>query len=202
MARKPRENIRAIETFDTIISAASRVFAEKGFDGTSMRDIAEAAGISKALLFHHFKAKELLYEKVSLQSSQGLVKFVQDRVDQVDDPLMRIKEFMIASAEYFEKNRWAWMASSNSFWNDPNRSARAEQMRRRKLYETLLRNLLTEAVRQGHLREIDVAVTGRLLLSSLNWMNRWYNPEKPLRPAQIAEMYFDIVLKGIGPENR
>jgi hypothetical protein len=70
-------------------------------------------------------------------------------------------------------------------------------MTRRDRYENFLRGLIEEAIEAGEIREVDVAMAGRLILSSLNWMHRWYNPNKVMTPEQIADVYFDLVFNGL-----
>jgi hypothetical protein len=70
-------------------------------------------------------------------------------------------------------------------------------MTRRDRYENFLRGLIEEAIEAGEIREVDVPMAGRLILSSLNWMHRWYNPNKSLTPEQIADVYFDLVFSGL-----
>ena len=71
---------------------------------------------------------------------------------------------------------------------------------RRDRYEQHLRTLIQEAIDAGEIRsDIDVAMTGRLILSSLNWMHRWYDPAKPSTPVDLADTYFDLIFKGLRP---
>ena len=64
-------------------------------------------------------------------------------------------------------------------------------------YENLLRSLIQEAIEAGELRPLDVPLAGRLILSALNWMHRWYRPEKGMSAPQIADAYFDMILNGL-----
>ena len=77
-------------------------------------------------------------------------------------------------------------------------------MTRRDRFEHFLRGLIQEAIDAGEIRKLDVPMTGRLILSSLNWMHRWYNPNKSATPEQIADIFFDMVFNGLrndGPAN-
>ena len=161
-----------------------------------MRDIAVACGISKALLYHHFANKEEIYSRVTVGSTDELYLFVRDRVPS-GPPSAKIRAFMVATAEYFRRYRWAWIASTTAFWNDPDRHRQRERMTRRDRYENFLRGLIEEAIEAGEIRRIDVPMAGRLILSSLNWMHRWHNPNKSLTPEQIADVYFDLVFNGL-----
>jgi AcrR family transcriptional regulator len=179
-----------------ILAEAGRLFASKGFEGTSMRDIALACGISKSLLYHHFSNKDEIYARVAVGSTLELYLFVRDRIPD-GPPSQKIRAFMVATAEYFRRYRWAWIASTTAFWNDPDRSRHKERMTRRDRFENFLRSLIQEAIDAGEIRKVDVPMAGRLILSSLNWMHRWYNPNKSATPEQIAEVFFDMIFNGL-----
>jgi AcrR family transcriptional regulator len=181
-----------------ILTEAARIFARKGYEGASMRDIAEACGISKSLLYHHFTSKEEIYSRVAVGATKELYVFVVEHVPSDAAPSEKIRAFMVATAEYFRRHRWAWIASTTAFWNDPERQHRKERMTRRDRYEKFLRELIQEAIDAGEIRDVDVAMTGRLILSSLNWMHRWYNPSMPMKPEQIADQFYDLMFKGLG----
>lgn len=179
-----------------ILAEAGRLFASKGFEGTSMRDIALACGISKSLLYHHFSNKDEIYARVAVGSTLELYLFVRDRIPD-GPPSQKIRAFMVATAEYFRRYRWAWIASTTAFWNDPDRSRHKERLTRRDRFENFLRGLIQEAIDAGEIRKVDVPMTGRLILSSLNWMHRWYNPNKSATPEQIADIFFDMIFNGL-----
>ena len=57
-----------------LLAIARRLFARKGYDNTSLRDIAEEAKITKAALYYHYPNKDALYERVVIESMQGLLQ--------------------------------------------------------------------------------------------------------------------------------
>jgi len=180
-----------------ILSESARLFALKGYDGTSMRDIAEACGISKSLLYHHFTDKDEIYARIALGSTQRLYEFVLDRLPEDGSPPERVRAFMTATADYFQRYRSNWIASTAAFWSDPELRRHKERMMWRDRYEGLIRRLIQDAIDSGDCRPVDVPLAGRLVLSSLNWMHRWYKPDKGLTPAQIADSYFDLIFNGL-----
>lgn len=180
-----------------ILTESAQLFATKGYDGASMRDIAEACGISKSLLYHHFASKDEIYARIALGSTRELYNFVVRRIPGTGPASEKILAFMVATADYFARYRWAWMASTAAFWNDSHRSRQRERMEWRDRYEALLRGLIEEAIATGEFRDLDVPLAGRLILSSLNWMQRWYNPNKPLTPRQIAAAFHDMIFNGL-----
>ena len=191
------ENGDTAERVLQILSTAARLFATSGYDGTAMRDIADACGISKSLLYHHFVDKDEIFARIALGSTRELYQFVHDRLPDGAAPSERIRAFMAATGEYFQRYRWAWIASTGAFWNDPQQRRQKERLMWRDRYEGLIRALIQEAIDAGEIRPVDVPLAGRLVLSALNWMHRWYKPEKGLAASEIAEAYFDMIFNGL-----
>ena len=198
MTAAPEPSDRVLQ----ILTEASGLFAAQGYGGTTMRDIAAACGISKALLYHHFKDKDEIYARIALGFTRELQDFVAARVEQENEPLARVRTFMLASAEYFERYRIAWTASTAAFWNDPVLGRQQERTAQRDAYEGQLRRLLADAVAAGAMRDVDVAVAGRLILSALNWMHRWYSPSGRYTAAEIASQYYAMVVDGLAAPKR
>ena len=191
------ENGEATERELQILATAARLFADSGYAGTSMRDIAEACGISKSLLYHHFADKDEIFARIALGSTRELYHFVRARLPEDATASERIRAFMVATGEFLQRYRWAWIASTTAFWNDPRQQRQKERMMWRDRYEGLVRGLIQEAIEAGELRPLDVPLAGRMILSVLNWMHRWYRPEKGMTAAQIADAYFDMMLNGL-----
>lgn len=180
-----------------ILSEAARLFAASGYERTSMRDIAAACGISKALLYHHFVDKDEIYNRITLGFTRELYGFVAARIPADGPASLKVRAFMTASALFFERYRQVWMTSTAAFWNNPKARGQEERIEWRTRYETLLRALLAEGIDAGELRGVDIANAGRLILSALNWMHRWYQPEGKQTAVEIAETYHDMIFGGL-----
>ena len=191
------ENGDTAERVLQILSTAARLFATSGYDGTSMRDIDDACGIYKSLLYHQFADKYEIFARIALGSTRQLYHFVHDRLPDGAEPSERIRAFMAATGEYFQRYRWSWVASTGAFWNDPQQRRQKERLMWRDRYEGLIRALIQEAIDAGEIRPVDVPLAGRLVLSALNWMHRWYKPEKGLAASEIAEVYSDMIFNGL-----
>ncbi|UWR39501.1 TetR/AcrR family transcriptional regulator [Sulfitobacter sp. W074] len=181
-----------------IIEAAAQLFAERGYDGTSMRDIALAAGISKSLLYHHFADKYEIFSKASASDGAGLNEQVREALVDATCARDKLQIFMTITARYFEENRMSWMASSQEFWSAGENHVSLKMRVRRDSFEKMLRSILDEGVSSGEFRIQDTRMAGRLILSSLNWMQRWYKPGGTKTAEMIAEEYFSLIVNGIG----
>lgn len=191
---------RSSDKVDLILSEAAELFMTKGYEATSMRDIAQKCGISKSLLYHHFTDKYQIFSRATSTSSAGLNETVAEAIAKVQCPREKLRIFMLETASYFEKNRLSWISASQEFWssNEPQMSMQVKL--RRDAFEKMLRSILEEGVEEGVFEIADTRLAGRLILSSLNWMHRWYKPSGSRTAAQIAEAYFDMITAGIAKQ--
>jgi len=197
-ARTKANGGAAVEDRPTqLIEIASRLFATHGYAGTSLRDIAEQANITKAALYYHFPNKEALYEQIVVDNLQALIDRVSGAVEQADSATGQVRAFMLTAADVFAEAPDAWVAGSNVFWSSMGPQIREAAVGRRDRFEQLLRSCIASGVASGEFREVAPATAGRLLLSTLNQMARWIKPDGPSTPRQVIEEYLDIILVGL-----
>ena len=182
---------------EQLIGIAADLFALKGYEGTSLRDIAEAAGITKAAVYYWFPEKETLFQRVVAGRMAALTDLAALAVEQAKEPLDKVRAFLLCSAQLIDTDRSGWIASSNTFWSNFNAEQRQALVPQRDRFEQLLRRCVADAVTQGALRDIDPALATRLLLSGLNHLPRWHQPGGRLSAVQVVEQYLDMVLNGL-----
>ncbi|MCS7219213.1 MAG: TetR/AcrR family transcriptional regulator [Thermus sp.] len=184
-----------VPTKDRILEEAAKLFTEKGYEATSVQDIAQAVGLSKAALYHHFAGKEEVLYAISLQALEGLVR-EGEKALALPDPAQALLRFMEGHARFFEENYPFFVTMLQGIKSlSPER--RAETVALRDRHEANLRAILRRGVAMGVFRPLDVALTGRAIFSLLNWMIRWFRPGGPLRAEEVARGYFDLILRGI-----
>ncbi|MBN9430319.1 MAG: TetR family transcriptional regulator [Burkholderiales bacterium] len=191
---------READRQEQLLEIAQRLFARQGFAGTSLRDIANEAGITKAALYYHFPNKDALYAKIVLAGVRKLYDTVSGAVARAanEPSIEQVRVFMDASADYIERYRDGWLASTNAFWASVDAKQRADVVRYRDAYEGLLRQSIAKGVASGELRsDIDPAMAGRMLLSMLNHFVRWYKPGGALTARQVIGQFVDMTLRGL-----
>jgi AcrR family transcriptional regulator len=201
MQAKPAATAQAPDPLDSrenqLLAIARRLFAQHGYDRTSLRDIAEAAHITKAALYYYFPNKDALYERIVLESVQLLHDQVAAAVARAEGPTARVRAFMEASAHVQDHGRDRWIAGSNAFWQAATGGQRMAALKLRDSYEGLLRQCIAEGIAAGEMRAVDPAMAGRFLLSALNQMPRWHRPDGKLSAVEVMQQFLDMLLHGL-----
>ncbi|MGB3625612.1 MAG: TetR/AcrR family transcriptional regulator [Henriciella sp.] len=118
--RKRREQQRAIDTKQAILTSALREFADKGFEGASTREIAERADVNHRLIGHHFGSKELLWKATAKEVFGTYVLKQRERyqgLDGVDQPILlrlMLREFILFSARVPQLHRFMVQANESA----------------------------------------------------------------------------------------
>ena len=128
----------------------------------------------------------------------GLTQAVGREVAAADGGAARLRAFMVGHARYFEQHHAEFVTMLIGY-SGMALSEREDAARLRDGYEKRLREVIAQGVADGAFRALDVAATGRAVLSMLNWMVRWYRPGQGDSAEVIAAGYFDLLVGGMRP---
>jgi AcrR family transcriptional regulator len=177
---------------DELLAIAARLFAERGFKNTTVRDIADAAGILSGSLYHHFDSKESIVDEL-LDSFQQDLWLKYDAIEASDrTPKEKLDAVVRASFEAIDRHHSEVAIFQTTF----ERFAYLEERNIR--FRTLWTGLLTEGVASGELRsDLNVELVYRFLRDTVWVAVRWYRPGGDLTPEEVADQYLHILLEGI-----
>jgi AcrR family transcriptional regulator len=174
--------------------AAARLFAEKGYHGTSTADLAEALGVQKGSLYSHIKSKDdLLWETLSEGATafHAALDAIPDDVAPAEKIRLALRGHLRVVAEQLDVatvfvQEWRYL-------EDARRDRFVAERRR---YEERIRELLREGRDLGELRsDLDVGSAARLLLSAVNWAYTWLRPGRDTD--DLADRFFALLIDGM-----
>ncbi|KRE02361.1 TetR family transcriptional regulator [Bosea sp. Root670] len=180
-----------------ILDDAARLFAQDGYDGTSLGELAASVGVTKAAIYHYFPNKKEIYEAIIVRTLEGLRRHVSQVTAQASGPEETLVRFMIAHADFFEEHYDGFLAMLVGYGGMENVVMIAEAQKLRDDHEQALRQIIADGVAQGAFRPVGIDTTSRAILSMLNWMVRWFKPGKGRRAAAFAQDYCDLMLGGL-----
>jgi len=180
-----------------ILDAALDVFQENGFHGATVRHIARRVGQTVPSLYYHHDSKEGVFTAL-LELGTGEVAWrvraaAEEAPGRPDLQFVNVIEAIVLYMAH--RSRLAALDGELRHLSPPNRQRYAE---RRKEVETVLREVVEAGTREGIFTPAEPAETARALLGMCQAIGRWYRPDGPLRPEELAERYVDIALMTVG----
>lgn len=184
-----------------LLDLAATMFAERGLRATTVRDIADSAGILSGSLYHHFSAKEEMVDELLRDFLRWLFARYDEILDTETNPLAQLKGLFMASFDAIEQRHAQvviYQDEAKRLASQPRFSYLEDlNKKQRKMWV----DVLQQGIEQGYLRpDLDVDLVYRFIRDT-TWVSvRWYQPAGPLTAEQVGQHYLAIVLGGISQE--
>ena len=183
---------------EELLAIAGRLFAERGFRNTTVRDIADAAGILSGSLYHHFDSKESMVDELLDTFQQALFTQYDEIIAGDRTPLAKLDAVVRASFAAIDRHH----SEVAIFQNDAAYLAGFERFgyltERNDRFHKLWTGLLQEAVDAGELRaDLDIELVYRFLRDTVWVAVTWYRPGGAMSADEVASQYLSILLEGI-----
>lgn len=185
---------------DELLALAATMMAERGLRATTVRDIADSAGILSGSLYHHFKSKEEMVDEILRNFLDWLFERYQQIIDTEPNPLERLKGLFMASFEAIEDRHAQVVIYQDEAKRLSTQPRFAYVEARNREQRKMWIDVLKQGIDEGYFRpDIDVDLVYRFIRDT-TWVSvRWYQPSKGkgLTAEQVGAQYLSIVLGGI-----
>ncbi len=184
------------ERLAEIYRTAAQIILRKGYDATSVNDIANALGMTKAGLYHYINGKkELLFDIMNFGLDE-LDEEVVTPAKSISDTSDRLRFIIANNARLVTRGQGAitiLVDEITALTPAQNRKI----TRRKRAYFVSLRNTLNQLKAEGKLQDVDTTAATFSLLGMINWLSRWYRQDGSLSEEQAAEQIVKIALNGL-----
>ncbi|GJQ25810.1 MAG: TetR family transcriptional regulator [Phycisphaerae bacterium] len=175
---------------------ACRLFREKGFAGTSVREIAEQVGILGGSLYSHIAGKDDLLWEILAASAERFFAAIRPIVEADWGAMQKLRAAIVAHVGVITCDLDA--AAVYTFeWRHLPEDRRAAFTARRDEYERLFRGLVEQAMRERFIGASSAASATLFILSALNWVSVWYRPDGPMSGEDVGAMLADYLFEGL-----
>ena len=181
---------------ENVLEAAVSLFSRKGYHGTTVRDIAAESGMLSGSLYAHVESKEDLLVEIVNRAAGQFMAAVAPIVDGPDTAAAKLQAAMTAHVRVVAGSLEAATVFLHE-WKALSPERREQVARWRREYEALWDRILAEGIQSGEFAPVGVRMARLLVLSSVNWLYEWYNPEGPLGPEEIAREFAALLLNGL-----
>ena len=194
----PDEPRRRRHDLESLLDVAVRVYTERGFDRTSMGDLADAAGLSKSSLYHHVESKEQLLRLALDRAVEPLFAVVDEPAARTGPAIARLEhvvrrevEVLVARLPYVTLLLRVRGNSATERW----------ALSRRREFDHVVAALVTQAATEGDVRpDVDPRLVSRLLFGMVNSLVEWYQPGdagRGLDASALADTVVRLAFEGL-----
>ncbi len=180
---------------ETVLAVAAKLFYERGYDGTSMEDLARRLGVTKSAIYHHVAGKQELLKLAVDRALDGLFGEV-DKLAAVDGRAVDRLEHLVRGSVRVLVDELPFVTLLLRVRG--NTKVERDALSRRREFDHLVTDLVRQAAEEGDLRtDVDPATTARLLFGMINSLIEWYRPRGGLTPAELADTVATVAFDGL-----
>ncbi|HWJ13193.1 MAG TPA: TetR/AcrR family transcriptional regulator [Gemmatimonadaceae bacterium] len=188
---------RIASSDDPVLEIAGRLFRKNGFDATTVRQIADAAGLLPGSLHYRYSTKEEMLLALVERGIAHATEAVRLAVADATDPFERMRLALRAHLRLLIRDDvaiYVTLYEGRSLSGD----SRAHMVRLRDRYDALWDGILHAAAGTGRLRrDIDLSLVRLLLLGAANWTAQWFSPSGSYSCDEVADAYADLLWRGL-----
>jgi AcrR family transcriptional regulator len=181
---------------DDIVDAATRVFSERGYHGSSMADVAAAVGIRKPSLYHHVRSKEDLLFAIHDRLIDELSDETDAALAAAATPSDKLRAALRVTMEFVARNKDAvtvFLQERHAVGGDRWDALVAKRDR----YEKRISSVIADGVAAGDFVDLPPDIAARGVLAMANWGYTWFQPGGRLTPEEVSETFAAIALSGL-----
>jgi AcrR family transcriptional regulator len=184
-------------SLDELLSVVVRVFNERGYDATSMEDLARATGRTKSSIYHHVTGKEQLLSLAVGRAVDALFAVLDEPASTTGPAVSRLEHVVRRSAQVLaEQLPYVTLLLRVR----GNTAVEREALDRRRTFDRRLSALVAEAVREGDVRaDLDPRLVTRLLFGMVNSLTEWYRPGGEHGRQDVEDALVTLALDGLRP---
>ena len=181
---------------ELILAEAAKLFKDRGYSGTSMRDLAGQVGMEAASMYNHIKSKDELLDTICFRVSDTYILQLQDIEHQAIPYGEKIKALVQLHIRLMVEDSAA-VSVANHDWKYLPEPRLTEFKQARKTYEKGFAALIEAGIAAGEFRPVNVSVALFTVLSAVRWVELWYRPGRGLSAQELESNIISVLLGGL-----
>jgi AcrR family transcriptional regulator len=177
-----------------LLQTAAHLFRNKGYDRTTVRDLASAVGIQSGSIFHHFKSKDEILRSVMEETIHYNTALMQAGLAQAKDTRERVLALIRCELQSIMGGTGEAMAVLIYEWRSLSDEGRSDILALRDTYEAIWLDVLEQARQEGYFKA-EPFILRRFLTGALSWTITWFRAEGPMSLDELAQAALSMVIK-------
>ncbi len=179
-----------------IFKEAARLFREKGYHGSTLRELAKRAGVKGGSIYHHYSSKQEILYLIMDYTMNNLINKVKLEIEGIGSPLDKLRQAIRFHVEYHTIDRdETYVADAELRSLDVKNYKKIIKMRDK--YELIYRGIIQDGIAEGDIAAQSVGLASRALLQMCTGISYWYKPNGKQTIDEITDEYVDLFLWGV-----
>jgi TetR/AcrR family transcriptional regulator, cholesterol catabolism regulator len=181
---------------ETIIETAARLFRERGFSATSMRDLAEQVGVEAASLYNHINSKAEILQEICFKVANKFMSHI-DKVDASDMSAIKKIEAVLRFHIQQMVNHYEEVYVSDREWKHLTDPYLSNMQSQRRLYRQRIASIIEEGIKKNELKKIDAPTAVLILLHAVSGIESWHRSKQKIGGDMLEENMVMILVEGL-----
>lgn len=182
--------------YEDMLDFATDLFARRGYEGTSVRAIADEMGIESGSLYSHIANKEEILLEIVERTAELFFTRAEAALKAGGSAEERLVGLAGAHFTVVHESRAAVRVYYEE-WRQLDRARQRKVVGLRERYESMFRGVIEDGTKQQEFKPLDIDSTTLVIISVLNWSLNWYQPDGRLEPEELARDLLEVVLAGL-----
>lgn len=181
---------------DMIIEKASKLFREKGFGASSMRDLAEHVGVEAASLYNHIQSKSEILQAICFKVANDFLSHL-DAVRESPEPVLKKLERIIRFHIRMMMDQYEYVYISDHEWRHLPEPYLSNFLNQRRNYRRSLSELVARGIEIGEMKSIDPYVAVLTMLSAISGIESWHRSRKTIAADTLEDNMVKYLIEGL-----
>jgi TetR/AcrR family transcriptional regulator, cholesterol catabolism regulator len=181
---------------DVILKNAAHLFREKGFNATSMRDLAENVGVEAASLYNHINSKAELLQEICFKVANEFMQHIEEVIASDTNAIAKMEAVLRFHIRQM-LNNYEDVYVSDREWKHLTDPYLSNFQQQRRLYRQKIASIIEEGIRRKEIRQIDAPTAVLILLHAVSGIESWHRSKRKINGDMLEQNMVMILLEGL-----
>jgi AcrR family transcriptional regulator len=185
---------------EVIITKASQLFREKGFNATSMRDLAEHVGVEAASLYNHIKSKSELLQEICFKVANNFMEHMEQVIVSDRTAIGKLEAILRFHINQMLHN-YEEVYVGDREWKHLTEPYLSNMRSQRRTYRQHIASIIEDGIRKGEIKKIDAPTAVLIMLHAIGGIESWHRSQQKISGELLEENMVMIMIEGIKAEH-
>lgn len=181
---------------DVIIAKAAKLFREKGFSATSMRDLAEHVGVEAASLYNHISSKAEILQEICFKVANNFLSHIEEVDSAHENSISKVEAILRFHIRQMIDN-YEEVYVSDREWKHLTDPYLSNMQGQRRAYRQRIASIIEQGIQRKEIKNIDAPTVVLIMLHAVSGIESWHRSKKKIEPELLEENMVQILIEGL-----